>query len=302
MTTKTSSEQLIDTFLRYIRSVRRYSEHTVTAYGSDLLQCASFLRAEQGGVALEAAEKPHLRAFVLALLEDELKARTLNRKLSALKAFYGYLMRHHDGYTQNPAQLLKTIKIPAHLPSFAKEDDLGRLLDQTAFSDDFKGQRDRMVLLLLYGGGLRRGELLTLKEEDFDARQSALRVLGKRQKLRVVPLPKPLTQEIEAYLQLKHARFPSSSTYLLLDDQGRPLYPMWVYRLVRRYLGTLSQLEKRSPHVLRHSYATHLLNRGADLNAIKELLGHSSLAATQFYTHTNLRQLKKVYKRSHPRS
>ena len=293
---------LLEAFLSYLRGVRRYSEHTVIAYARDLSQCASFLDKEQGGMSIGQATRASLRAFVISCMEKGMKPRSLNRKIATLKSFYSYLMRYDGSQRENPAQSLKGMKTPSSLPVFVKETELEAMFDRLSFGKDFEGRRDKLALLLLYGAGLRSSELRELREEDIDLSNAAIRVLGKRQKVRLIPLPISLTQEIKEYVRTKREKFPSSSTHLLLDNQGKPLYPMWLYRHVHKHLSYVTQLVKKSPHTLRHSYATHLLGRGADLNAIKELLGHSSLAATQVYTHTNLHKIKEIYKQAHPRS
>ena len=293
----------IDAFLSHLQELRRYSEHTTLAYGKDLQQCAHFLLDVYTGMTLLSASRAALRAFVLRCMEQKMKPRTINRKIASLKSFYTYLLRQDTNRTVNPALSLKALKLDTTLPSVVKEKDMDILFDQVSFGDDFAGYRDKLVLLLLYGAGLRRAELLALQETDIDTHTHSLRVLGKRNKTRIVPLPRPLVKEIEIYIQAKQKTFPQvTATSFFLDDKGQPLYPMWIYRHVKKCLSHATQLQKRSPHVLRHTYATHLLDRGADLNAIKELMGHSSLSATQIYTHTTLQKIKEVYKQAHPKA
>ena len=293
----------VSAFLTYLRKIRRCSDHTIVAYGNDLKQCVDFLSKTQSKPSLPDADRNALRAFVLSCMEQKMKPRTINRKIAALKSFYTYLLRHDLSRDTNPALSLKTLKVSSVLPSVAKEGDMDLLFDRVAFGDDFAGQRDKLVLLLLYGAGLRRAELLALQEADLDLYSCSLRVLGKRNKVRIIPLPKPFVHELKTYLQLKHEACPeTTTTHLFLDNEGRPLYPMWLYRHVKKHLSRATHLQRKSPHVLRHTYATHLLDRGADLNAIKELMGHSSLAATQVYTHTTIQKIKEVYKKAHPKA
>ena len=293
----------VASFLSHLAGVRRCSEHTQTAYRTDLLQVEKFLSQHFPETTLLDASAEMLRAFIAKSMEEGIRPRSLNRKIATLKSFYRYLQQKGLHQAKNPAHALRVLKTPTQLPEFAKEKDMDVMLDSLPFDTGFQGQRNRLVLLLLYGAGLRRAELLSLHEQDYYASRSTLRVLGKRNKERLIPLPASVDAALRAYLVLRRANFPHPATpHLLLGDAGKPLYPMWVYRHVHRCLGLASKLKKRSPHVLRHSYATHLLERGADLNAIKELLGHSSLAATQLYTHVSLEKIKKVYKQAHPRA
>ncbi len=292
----------VQAFLTYLRGVRRYSAHTLVAYTQDLQQCADFLHTEQSGIPIDQATTQALRAFVLFCIQKHMNPHTVGRKIATLKSFYAYLLRQDDTRTENPTRSLKAPKAPSMLPVSVKETDMENLLDKLPFGQDYAGLRDRLVLLLLYGAGLRRAELLGVKEADVDIHRRQLRVLGKRQKTRLIPLPETLCADMKAYLTVKATHFPQpASTHFFLDDKGKPLYPMWVYRHVRKHLKT-THLHKQSPHVLRHTYATHLLSRGADLHAIKELLGHASLASTQVYTHTTLSKLKNIYKQAHPKA
>lgn len=303
---KASSEpvpSIVQAFLKHLRHVRRYSEHTALAYKNDLEQCAAFLKKEAPPMSLEQATQGALRAFILACMQQEMQPRTLNRKIATLKSFYTYLLRQDPTRGENPALFLKTIKPPSTLPAFAKEQDMYLLFDRVHFGDDYPGRRDKLVLLMLYGAGLRRAELLSLQEKDINLQHHTLHILGKRKKMRIIPIPESLCQELQTYIKVKRARFPYPTTsHLFLDNKGNPLYSMWLYRHVRKHLSHATQLQKKSPHVLRHSYATHLLNKGADINAIKALLGHSSLAATQVYTHTTLDRIKEIYKQAHPKA
>ena len=298
-----SSNSLLQDFIGHLSGVRRYSPHTLAAYEGDLRHCATFFEEKCAGMLLKNATSQSLRAFVLFCMEEQLQPRTVNRKVAALKAFYNYLLQQHNFRDDNPASQLKSLKMTSRLPTFVSETDVNHIFDNlTTSKGDYFALRDRTILLLLYGAGLRRAELLALKEADCNCKGGTLRVLGKRQKVRIVPLPRTLCEEIQAYLAAKQAHVTEPATgHLFLDDNGRPLYPMWVYRHVQKHLEH-TQLQKKSPHILRHTYATHLLSKGADLNAIKELLGHSSLSATQIYTHISLEKLKGIYKKAHPKA
>lgn len=233
------------------------------------------------------------------LMESGVSPRSVNRKLSSVKSFFRYLQR--EGLSDNPAATVRGPRTGKPLPAFVREEEINRLLDEHDFGEGFSGMRNRMIVEMLYGTGMRRAELIALRDEDVRLEEGVIRVTGKRNKQRQVPLFPELTASLREYLAVRAERFPEAE-WLLVTDHGKQLYPSFVYRVVRKYLGLVTSLEKRSPHVLRHTFATHLLNRGADLNAIKEILGHANLTATQIYTHSTFEQLKKVYKQAHPRA
>ncbi|MCY1521789.1 Tyrosine recombinase XerD [compost metagenome] len=293
---------LIDKFLIYLQHEKRYSLHTVQAYETDLLQFEHFIKTsfEQG---LSLATGAQVRSFMVALMEDGISANAINRKISTLRSFYKYLQRE-ETIAQNPMALIKAPKIPKRLPVFVEEDKLNYLLDHAAaFDEGFAGQRDRMVMELLFGTGIRLAELLQLKEQDINRYEQHVKVLGKRNKERIIPLHNALFRQLEAYIRLKdQQKFDNKTTSLIVTDKGAAPYPGLIYQIVNHYLGLVSTQDKKSPHVLRHSFASSLLNRGADLNAIKELLGHAGLAATQVYTHNSIERLKSIYKQAHPKA
>lgn len=292
----------VESYLKYIQHEKRYSPHTLTAYRTDLLQFVSFL-AETLEIQPEAAKPVHIRDYMVQLVEDQARPGSVARKLSVLKSFYKYLLRYGE-ITMNPAALLSAPKTPSRLPVFIPDAEMNTLLDDAEiFADDFKGIRDKTVIELLFGTGIRLSELLGLQERDVDFYSETIRVMGKRMKVRIVPMTKQLTVQLKYYLAEKSLQnFNNKTTYLFVTDKGKPGYPMFIYQLVKRYLTYISTQDKKSPHVLRHSYATSLLNGGADLNAIKELLGHASLAATQVYTHNSIARLKLIYKQAHPKA
>ncbi len=291
---------MIDSYLRYLEYEKRYSRHTLTAYKTDLQQFATFLGAYE--TLPEKADYRLIRLWVISLVEDGLHPQSVNRKIASLRSFYKFLLRK-QAIDKDPTAPLQALKTPRNLPVFVQEKDLDRLFDHYEFSDDFAGLRDRLILELLYGTGMRRAELLGLTDEAIDKTRRQIKVLGKRNKERIIPVSAGLVELIGKYIQERNktfGRLPHNK--LIVTDKGAPAYPVLVYRTVVRYLGSVVSLDKKSPHILRHSYATHLLNNGADLNAVKDLLGHASLAATQVYTHNSLEKLKKVFKQAHPKA
>lgn len=292
---------MIAAFIQYLASEKRLSQHTVRAYETDLRQCASHLCMLSPDSQLEKATHTALRTWVVALAQQGLRNRSINRKIASLKAFYRFL-RVKALITRDPSLQLSTLNIQRKLPVFLKEQELLGLLDHHFFEDTFEGWRDKLVLELLYGTGIRLVELLTLHDEAVDLYNNTIRVWGKRNKERTIPFPKSLRQIIEQYRRYRASAISNQSKLLLVTATGAPCYPMLVYRLVSKYLRAYTHADRYSPHVLRHTFATHLLNKGADLNAIKELLGHKSLATTQLYTHYSLKKLQEVFKQAHPKA
>ncbi|MBW3545901.1 MAG: tyrosine-type recombinase/integrase [Bacteroidetes bacterium] len=292
---------MINNFLRYLTYERRYSAHTLTAYQADLAQFEAYLQQTYSINDLSTATHLHLRAWMLSLVEGGLTPRSVSRKLATLRSYYKFLLKR-EAIRQDPTLKVRAPKVQKGLPHFVQEAEMDRLLDNIPFPDTFEGWRDRLVLELLYGTGIRLSELLQLRVNNVDLHEGVIKVLGKRNKERVIPMARPLQDLIKKYITHKNTTFADSSGHLLLTDKGEQAYPMFVYRLVRKYLGTFTSSEKQSPHILRHTFATHLLNHGADLNAVKDLLGHSSLAATQVYTHNSMEKLRKVFEQAHPKA
>ncbi len=286
-------------YIDYLRFQKRYSEHTVNAYRNDILQFAAFLGEENHRPGWEEVTDRQVRAWMIALMDEGISPRSVNRKLSSLKSFYRYLQR--KGVKADPTAGISGPKTGKPLPAFVRENEISELLDSWEFGDDFEGQRNKMIIEMLYGTGMRRAELIGLREEDVRFGEKIIRVTGKRNKQRQIPLLPELAEKLEAYLEIKRELFPGV-TWLFVTSKGKQMYPRLLYRVVHKYLGLVTSLTKKSPHVLRHTFATHLLNRGADLNAIKEILGHANLSATQIYTHSTFEKLKKVYKQAHPRA
>ena len=293
---------MIDTFLRYIQYERRYSDHTVSSYKTDLIQFQVFLSSSSEVLSAKDAQYNHIRSWIISLIEDGISPISVNRKIASLKSYYKFLLKREE-IVINPTQRLQPLKSGRKLPQFIQEQEVERLLDHHHFPDSFRGKRDQLILELLYGTGMRRAELIGLLEADVNLIKEQIKVLGKRNKERIIPLSKSLVALISDYVQMKSKEFPELDTKaLLVTDKGVACYPMFVYRKVVEYLGQYVSLEKRSPHILRHTFATHILNKGADLNAVKDLLGHSSLAATQVYTHNSLEKLKRVFEQAHPKA
>ena len=292
----------IDDFLYHIRYEKRLSQHTLTAYSTDLAQFNLFLNEEFNQENPDKAEFRQVRGWIVKLVEADMDRSSVNRKIATLRSFFGYLMRRKV-IQADPMLKIQALKTSKKLPVFVEEKPMETLLDDVEFEADFAGQRDKLVLELLYGTGIRLSELIGLKTADVNHYERTITVLGKRNKHRIIPMPPSLTDLVRTYVTLKESTFSGKADALplIVSDQGVTAYPMLIQRIVKRYLNLVTTLEKQSPHVLRHSFATHLLNRGADLNAIKDLLGHSSLAATQIYTHTSLEQLRKTYEQAHPK-
>lgn len=292
----------INDFLTYLQYEKRYSSHTIQAYRADLLQFKDFLKTE-AVENLEEAQSLHVKNFMVSQLGAGLVESAVNRKLSSIKSFYKFLHRE-DRIANNPTALLKTLKTPKKLPVFVEDVKMDALLDsEHSFDDSFSGKRDKLVVELLFGTGMRLAELVNLKEQDVNVYEATVKVLGKRNKERIIPLHKPLLKELKEFIDLKTLQnFDNKSPYIIVTNSGDQAYPNLIYRIVNSCLRLISTQDKKSPHVLRHSFASSLLNRGADLNAIKELLGHASLAATQVYTHNSVERLKSIYKQAHPRA
>ncbi|MFP4447458.1 MAG: site-specific tyrosine recombinase/integron integrase [Bacteroidales bacterium] len=295
---------LKENFVKYLKYERRYSEHTVRAYINDVEQFFDYMEDEgfSHNVEDNKAVESLIRKWLIKLLEEKRSDRTINRKFSALKAYFKYL-RIQGKIEGNPASNIYLPKISRKLPHFVDEEQMNMLLDQDKFTNDFAGCRDKLIIELLYQTGIRLSELINIKSSDVDFNQNQIKIFGKRRKERFIPVTGELIELIKRYKQIKALTFPAiDDKYLIVTDKGKKLYEKFVYRVVKKYLGIVTTMEKRSPHVLRHTIATHMLNRGADLNAIKELLGHANLSATQIYTHTTFEKLKKIYKQAHPRN
>jgi integrase/recombinase XerC len=292
---------MTETFLQYLRYEKRYSPHTLSAYESDLLQFRDFLAVTYELNDLSQADFSLIRSWMVSLVEQKTGASSINRKLATLRTFYKFLQKQGT-VSVNPMLKVKSLKAAKTLPHFIPETEINTFLNEFSFPEGFPGLRDKLVLELLYSTGIRLSELVALQESDWNLSENILKIQGKRNKERLVPVGKMLTDRILQYLKEKKQMLPAASRTLMVTNKGLPVYAAFVYRLVRRYLGLANVAGQKSPHILRHTFATHLLDHGADLNAIKDLLGHSSLAATQVYTHNSLEKLRKVFEQAHPKA
>jgi len=289
-----------ESFISYLKFEKRSSSHTVTAYQKDLDQFVQFCIELVGEFNVNTIDAKLVRSWVVQLMGSGLNPSSVNRKVTTVKAFFRYLQKHNI-VVMNPADSLPLTKIRKKLPQFVEEKSLNNLLDNDFFDNEFIGTRDKLIISLFYGAGIRLSELTGLTDSNLDIQLCQLKVVGKRNKERIVPYPTSINGLIKKYFELRNELFGTKTGSLLLTGKGEPVYGKLVYRIVKRELGKVTLLEKKSPHVLRHSYATHLMNNGADLNAVKELLGHSNLAATQIYTHTTFKKVHEIYKQAHPR-
>lgn len=292
-----------DDYRRYLQSEKRYSAHTLTAYLADLRQFSDYLSRYEAAETLSLGDiRPdQIRAWLYDLREKGMEARSVNRKRSSLNGYFQFLMRR-GLCTGNPLAQLHGIRLPQRVPQFLRPQETEQLLGELQFTEGFGGHTERLVLELLYGCGLRRSELCALKESDIDWSMQQLRVWGKGGKQRLMPLGTALLDALRDYLAEKAQQESECDRLaLLVCPSGKKIYEQYVYRLVKKYLSMVSSLKQKSPHVLRHTFATHLLNNGANIQSIKELLGHAGIASTQIYTHLNIDQLKKVHKLSHPK-
>lgn len=292
--------QLIEKYIRYLRYEKNYSPRTEISYSEDLCQFVNFLKSETEDEAIERVDSDIVRRWIVSLMESGISARSVNRKLSALKSFYRYLLRTGQ-VKENPLRKIAGPKMKKPIPSFVNSKDMDVILDDTMEDKSFESLRNKLILELFYDTGIRRAELLGIKDLDVDFSAKTIQVTGKRNKQRLIPISDILCAQIVEYIEVRDSEVEYKSGYLLVRNNGQQLYPMIVHRIVTNSLSGISTLSKSSPHVLRHSFATSMLNNGADLNAVKELLGHASLASTEIYTHTSFEELKKIYKQAHPR-
>lgn len=290
----------IDNFLRYLEFEKRYSKHTIAAYSSDLCAFEEFYCQIFEEKSILDATTKEIRAWIVSLMKQEIASRSINRKIVALRNFYKYCIRE-QAIKLNPVDKITPLKEKKRLPMFVENDNMELLLEEIMTSDSFEGIRDRLIIETFYFTGIRLSELVNIRISDIDFKNQTLRVIGKRNKERLIPLHRDLINNINIYLQIREQQ-ESLCDNLFITIKGKQTYPKLVYRVVNKYLSLASTVEKRSPHVLRHTFATHMLNNGAELNNIKELLGHANLAATQVYTHNTFEKLKAVYKKSHPRT
>ncbi len=293
-------EERLTDFIHFLKFEKRYSPHTILSYENDLEQFRDYLATEFDSPELKTITHFHIRGWLAGLKDNNQTPRSLNRKISSLSAFFKQQVRLGQ-LEKNPVRQLHALRVPERLPVFLKEKETQNLLEEVQFDEGFKGATDRLICELLYSTGMRRNELLELKESDIEWGLRQIRVLGKGNKERLIPVNAVLMDSIRDYIQEKQKLPTFDSHHLLVLESGMQLYAGYIYRVVTRYLGSITTQKKKSPHVLRHTFATHLLNNGANIQAIKDLMGHSSLAATQVYTHNNIDRLKEIHKQNHPR-
>jgi len=291
-----------ESFLGYLQHEKRNSSNTVQSYSTDLDQFTRYCRSVHKNLNLDEVDIKVVRGWVVQLMEEGLAPRSVNRKLTTLKTFYRFLTRE-GVITKNPMNGILALKQKTKLPEFVEQEHMDQLLDQYDFGEDFSGIRNRLLIEILYTTGIRREELIGMRDHDIDIDGMTIKVLGKRNKERMIPFIKEMKPNIEKYLKYRNESFPGLvNSYFFLSDKGKKMYGKLVYHIVKKHLEFVTTIEKKSPHILRHTFATHLLNNGADLNAVKELLGHANLSATQIYTHNTFEKLKQVYKLAHPRA
>ncbi len=291
-----------ESFLQYLQTEKRYSPLTVRSYLNDLDQFEKYLNIQELPGSPDSITSHDIRSWIVSMLENGYASVSVHRKISCLRVFYRYLRK--EGFTKtDPLEKVVLPKMKKRLPVFVEEDSINRLLDDLDFGKDFKGIRNRLIVEMLYLTGMRRAELTGLRDIDVDIDGASVKVTGKRNKQRIIPLLKPFTMRIEEYLKARNEAFPDiEKRWFFVSNKGNKLYDKYVYNTVRSYLTMVTTIDKRSPHVLRHTFATHMLNHGADLNSIKEFLGHANLSATQIYTHNSFEKLRRIYKQAHPRA
>lgn len=292
----------LNSFIDHLTHIKRFSAHTVKAYHNDLNQFFAYLAKHYNGIPLQEVNARIVRSWLARLMEDERMATTVKRKISTLKAFFKYQVKTKV-LNDSPMHTVVAPRTAKRLPQYVEQKDTELLFKNVEFPEGVEGQMEELIMELFYNTGIRLSELINIRYADIDFGQKTLKVLGKGNKERLVPLGLHLLQKIERHQRLRQKEGRGDSKdYLLVTAKGKKLYPKYVYLLVKKYLSLVTTINKKSPHILRHTFATHLTNKGADINAVKELLGHSSLASTQVYTHNNIEKLKEVYKKAHPRA
>lgn len=290
----------LQSFLEYLGFEKRYSQNTVISYKTDLEQFFSYISSAYVQTEINTVTSSYIRSWLSELKEDGISAKSINRKISALKSFFKYLLKQ-GVVSQTPMHTIVSPKVSKRLPVFVEEKNTEILFNYVEFSNDWKGKTAHLILSLLYNTGMRLSELINLTEKQVDVTYSQIKVLGKGNKERIIPVSNKLAREIADYMSQK----PGNKNFvkeLLVTENGKPLYAKYVYNIVNKYLALITTIEKKSPHILRHTFATHLMNNDADINSVKELLGHASLAATQIYTHNSIEKLKEVHKKAHPKA
>jgi integrase/recombinase XerC len=296
-----TAHPIIQPFLDYLKFEKRFSQNTTISYQTDLIAFFDYLQLTYGAIAFEQLSHIYIRSWLASLKDGGMAAKSINRKISSLRSFFKYQMKM-GLIQQTPMTKINAPKNEKRLPRFVAKKDVDTLFNHVEFTDDWKGRTDRLVFQIFYNTGMRLSELINLKETNINFANSTIKILGKGNKERIIPMSNELSGEIKNYISQKKELPALCKDSLLISDKGKRLAPRSVYSTVRHYLSLVTTIDKKSPHILRHSFATHLTNNGADLNAVKELLGHSSLAATQVYTHNTIEKLKSIYKQAHPKA
>jgi integrase/recombinase XerC len=297
-----SHHLLLQPFLDYLKFEKRYSHHTIISYQNDLTGFFDFVVVQFGETPLGQVTHTFIRSWLASLKDEGLSAKSINRKISTLKSFFKFQVKV-GVVKQTPMAKVVAPKSEKRLPNFVADKDINTLFEHVEFPATWKGQTERLLMMTFYQTGMRLSEAIQLKENGFNFSNNTLKVLGKGNKERVIPIQPDLKRELQNYLEKKKQEFDTGCCdQLFVSEKGKPLQPRSVYSSVKNYLSLVTTIQKRSPHVLRHTFATHLMNNGADLNAVKELLGHSSLAATQVYTHNTIEKLKNIHKKAHPKA
>ncbi|MDQ3550115.1 MAG: tyrosine-type recombinase/integrase [Bacteroidota bacterium] len=291
----------VQPFLDYLKFEKRFSKHTIVAYQTDLSNFFDYLHSQYGEMALRDISHIYIRSWLAGLKDDSMTAKTINRKISTLRSFFKYHVKRGD-IVQTPMGKITAPKNEKRLPQFVAEKDIATLFSYVEFEGDWSGKTNRLLLLLLYNTGIRLSEVINLKESMINDSAKTIKILGKGNKERLIPVHNDVMNEIQKYRKEKHNQGLDQNEFLLVDEKNAQLKPRKVYSIAKHYLSLVTTIDKRSPHIFRHSFATHLMNNGADLNAVKELLGHSSLAATQVYTHNTIDKLKNIHKNAHPKA
>ncbi|MGG9960774.1 tyrosine-type recombinase/integrase [Ferruginibacter sp. SUN106] len=297
-----TNPKALQQFIDYLKFQKRYSQHTIISYQTDLVAFFDFTELTFGSISLAEIKPAFVRTWLASLKEQGMEAKTINRKISSLKSFFKYQLKE-ELVQESPMSTIISPKTKKRLPQFVEKADINTLFSYVEFPDDWQGKTDRILLQLFYNTGIRQAELVSLKESQVDLFKSSIKVLGKGNKERIIPVSAELLGLLKNYMLEKRQVFEHyDAEILLINEKGNKLYPKYVYNSVKKYLSMITTISKKSPHVLRHTFATHLMNNGADLNAVKELLGHSSLAATQIYTHNSIEKLKDIHKKAHPKA
>jgi integrase/recombinase XerC len=289
----------LQSFLDNLAFQKRYSPHTIVSYENDLTGFFDFVEVQFGLTELDKINASFVRSWLVEMKGSGIESKSLNRKISSLKSFFKYQLKKGSLLT-SPMDTIISPKMKKRLPQFVDEKDIHTLFSHVEFPDNWEGKTNWLLLYLLYNTGIRQAELVNLRESQIDISNSNIKVVGKGNKERIIPISKELKASIVLYQKSKKSNF--DKIFLLVNDKGKQLYPKYVYNVVKQYLSMVTTIDKKSPHTLRHTFATHLMNNGADLNAVKELLGHNSLASTQMYTHNTIEKLKDIYKKAHPKA